>query len=142
MNKVDNFSLLIDGITLVLAAITWFAFSGVDAYRDIGGELLKNSSFDAGLTDWRPSGAVDIHQRHSVDLSNRTVTGSHVIDQAIPRPENGLLRVTADARLRNVRRGPEAWQLARVDLLGHRDASGQVRGDPDPGRRRRVAMGF
>lgn len=115
--------LYFDVATLILAAITWFTFTQVDAWHDVSGELLSNPDFEAGLLGWRASRQVRRGQAGTVDLSGQSVSESHVIDQILQRPASGYVRLTADVRMEHVRQGPKFWQTARVDVLGLNPAS-------------------
>ena len=123
MNKNRYVGLFVDGAVLLLALLTWYAFTHVDAYRDTGAELLRNPTFRTGLAGLHASKGLPPQQDGSADLSSHQTQSTHIISQVISRPESGMLRLSVDARIKNVHRGASDWQTAHVDLLGL-DATG------------------
>jgi uncharacterized membrane protein required for colicin V production len=100
----------------------------VDHYRDVSGELLENHSFEAGLSGWHSSQNLDMSQSGTVNLSNWKPSEGHFIHQTLSKPASGIVRISADAQIGNVKIGPEVWHSARIDVLG-REAEGDWRWD-------------
>ena len=121
-------SLTLDIVALGLAAITWVLFAHVDAFGAVGGELLKNPSFESGLAGWHVSRDAVRSSTGLVDLSGHKASLAHIVSQTLPRPATGYLRVTVDADVRDVVRGPKPWQSARIDVMGL-DAKGHEHWD-------------
>lgn len=110
---------LLNGVALLLCLLTSLLYEEVDHYIDVGGELLQNPSFDAGLTGWHASRNVRRDQEHFIDLSSRQATEGHHIHQTLGRPASGMVRVSADADLAHVK-GGDSHQRARIDLYGRK----------------------
>lgn len=96
---------------------TLLLFEQVDAFRDVGGELLSNPAFDHGMAGWE---GVNIGEvlAGAVVLVSDGGDEPHILRQVVRTPESGLVRLTASARLENVVQGPLGWHKARVGLLG------------------------
>jgi hypothetical protein len=128
LNPLHSQFFLICSITLLLSLLTTVLYETVDRYADVGGELLENHSFDAGLTGWHPSRNVNKNQRRLIDLSNWKSSEGHDIRQILPKPSSGMVRISADVTTINVETGPKSWQRARIDVLG-RKANGKWQWD-------------
>ena len=118
MTQQNSHYILYNGLTVTLCLLTFVLFEKIDHYLVISDELLKNHSFDEGLTDWSTSWNVDRDQNQVIDLSNWSPAEGHFIHQSLHTPASGFVRLSADIQIINVKAGPAQWQTARVDILG------------------------
>ncbi len=111
-----------------LILLTIALFEKVEPYVDISAELLMNPSFQKGPAHWQISNTLNAWHSGAIRLMNQDRNSGVSLRQIVKKPTSGYVRLAADARLEGVVPGPEAWQKARIGLLG-RESGGEWRWD-------------
>lgn len=113
----------LSGVALLTCVATLFTFEYLGHYQPASGELIENPDFASGLQSWVANSRVAPLPTRGVSLSNGSALAIASIHQAFARPDSHFVRIQAEVSLRDVRRGPRASDVARVDIYEFDPAS-------------------
>lgn len=120
-------SLLFPVLTsLLLCLITIFFFSFYGRYEPEGDELLSDTTFHQGLSQWSHAGNINIQSGTTEAILTETVSGDVTqLSQEIPEfKQYTYLLLACDFATANVQAGDSNWKKARVILIFY-DSTGK-----------------
>ncbi|MDX8405343.1 MAG: VanZ family protein [Mariprofundus sp.] len=107
---------------LLLSVVTHAFFIFIDPFETITENLLLNSSFEQGKSNWQSNSSDGVHfdaATGEARLDNADATKTVTIRQYLDRPPGiSCFRITVALTTDSVNRGKQAWESARVVFAG------------------------